>query len=88
MYIKIPKNIGITEFRKKLSDYFQKAISGEPVVVSNENIQAVLINLETYNNLVENYEDKKDSEILVKSIIENKNSPRIPWGKIKKTLKK
>ncbi len=88
MYIKIPKNIGITEFRKKLSTYFEKAINGDPVVVSNENIQAILINLETYNNLVEHYQDKKDSEVLIKSIIKNKRTARIPWQQIKPNIKK
>ena len=86
MYTKIPKNIGITEFRKKLSDYFKKAISGEPIVVSNENIQAVFIDLETYNDLVQSYEDKKDSESLIKSIIENKGKNKIPWEDLKKQL--
>ena len=87
MYMKIPKNVGITEFRQKLSDYFQKAMDGEPVVVSNENIQAVLIDLDTYNNLVEAYEDRKDSEILIKSSIENRNKTKTPWNTVKKKMR-
>ena len=87
MYTKIPKNVGITEFRKKLSQYFKKAISGEPVIVSNENIQAVFIDVDTYNDLIQAYEDKKDSEILIKSIVENSGKKKIPWGEIKKKLK-
>ena len=87
MYAKIPKNVGITEFRKDLSAYFKKAISGEPVVVSNENIQAIFIDLDTYNNLIQAYEDKKDSEVMIKSIIENRGKKKVEWQDLKKKLK-
>jgi len=32
MFVKINKNIGITEFRRNLSEYFKKSIKGDPLV--------------------------------------------------------
>jgi prevent-host-death family protein len=87
MYAKIPKNVGITQFRLRLADYFKKVVQGEPVVVSNDNIQAVLIDLDSYNSLVEAYEDKKDSEVLINEILKNKGKKMIPWSEVKKKLK-
>ncbi|MFA5829783.1 MAG: type II toxin-antitoxin system prevent-host-death family antitoxin [Candidatus Gracilibacteria bacterium] len=84
MYVKIQKNVGITEFRQKLASYFKQVIEGNPVVVSNDNIQAVLIDLDTYNSLVQAYEDKVDSEKLVKSVIKNKGKKNIAWESLKK----
>jgi prevent-host-death family protein len=86
--MKIPKNIGITKFRQQISIYFKKVIQGEPVVISNENIQAVLLDLDTYNNLVEAYQDKTDSEILIKSMIKNSGKKKISWEEVQKKLKK
>jgi hypothetical protein len=87
MYTKIPKNVGITEFRQKISEYFKKAIGGEPIVVSNDNIQAVFIDLGSFNDLVQAYEDKKDSDLLIKSIIANSGKNNVPWEDLKKKLK-
>jgi len=87
MYAKIPQNVGITEFRKKIADYFKRVIGGEPVVVSNDNVQVVMIDLKSYNDLVEAYEDKKDSEVLISEIIKNKGKKKIPWNEVKRKLK-
>lgn len=84
--MKVPKNVGITEFRKKISLYFKKAIKGEPVVIAKENVQAILINIDQYNELIEAYEDKIDAETLEREIKKNKNKPGTPWEDIKKEL--
>jgi len=86
MYVKIPENVGITEFRRRIADYFKRVIGGEPVVVSNDNVQVVMIDLKSYNDLVEAYEDKKDSEVLISEILKNKGKKKIPWHEIKKKI--
>lgn len=71
--MKIPKTVGITDFRKNLSNYFKKAVGGEPVVISNSDRQVVMLDADAYNILVEMYEDYVDSEELTKAVKEAKD---------------
>lgn len=83
MVTQIIKSVGITEFRRKLSNYFNKSLTGQPVVIANSNKQAVLIDIDTYNQLVANLEDAIDAKNLTKLVQENPQPNHITWDELK-----
>ena len=83
MLTKIPKSIPASELRKNLSQYLKDA-KKNPVVISTDrgNDARVMIDAETYNKLIEAYEDLSDAEELDR-LVKNDSGDRISWDKIK-----
>lgn len=83
MLTKIPQIIPVSELRKNLAGYLRQAKQG-PVVISADRggDSRVILTAETYNKLIETYEDRVDSEELARLVHENKGKS-ISWKDLK-----
>ena len=84
MVTKIEKHIGISDFRKNLSQYFKDAKRKPLVVAGNRGKDTrVVVDVGLYNELVGAYEDRLDAECLQELVAADKGK-NTPWQEIKK----
>ena len=73
------KSIGIAEARPKLTQLVEEVNNGgEPyLIVSGSRVKAVLVGIDSYNDMVEHLGDLNDSVELLQAQIENE--PMMPF---------
>lgn len=83
MLTKVPKIIQVSELRKNLAGYLRQA-KQEPVIISADHggDNRVILNAQTYNKLIEMYEDRIDSEELTRLVTEGKGKS-VSWKNLK-----
>lgn len=83
-FTKVPKTLGISDFRAALADNFARA-KKEPIIISDRKggDSFVLISSDVYNKLFEAWEDEQDGIELARLIEENKGKKFIPWEKVR-----
>lgn len=89
MATKIEKQIPISEVRANMAKYFKNA-EKSPVIVSLERGRStrVILSSKFYNELMEAYEDKQDTENLIKLQKENNGKSTVSWRKLRADLVK
>ncbi len=84
-FTKIPKTVGVSEFRADMSGYLTKA-KKKPLVLTQKrgDDSFVVLSTDAYNKLIEEKEDAEDSAELVRLVEEYKDQEMIPWEKVRK----
>jgi PHD/YefM family antitoxin component YafN of YafNO toxin-antitoxin module len=79
-FTKIPKTIGVSEFRADLAANLAKA-KKHPIVISERrgDDAYVILSSKSYNALVDAREDAEDAAELTRLIKEHGNGPWIDW---------
>lgn len=73
MFQKVPKILGVSDFRASLSDNLERA-KKSPLIIADQRggDRYVVLSADAYNKLVEAYEDEQDATELASLIEENK----------------
>ena len=81
---KVPKTLGVSEFRAGLADHLAAA-KRAPVIVSDRRGGGtfVLLDEDVYNKLLDAWEDIEDGKELARLIKANKGKKFIPWEKVR-----
>ncbi len=84
IFTKVPKTIGVSEFRADLASNLKKA-KKQPLIISEKRGAEtfILLSQAIYNKLIEAKEDAEDAAELMRLISENKGKKLIPWESIK-----
>ncbi len=84
VFVKVPKAIGVSDFRAALADNLAKA-KKSPLVISDRKggDSFVVLSAEAYNKLVEAWEDEQDATELAQLVAKNKGKKFIPWEKVR-----
>lgn len=87
-FTKVPKTLGISDFRAGLAGHLAKAKKG-PIVISDRKSDDsfVLISSDVYNKLFEAWEDEQDGLELEQLIKANKGKKLIPWEKVRDSVR-
>ena len=85
IFTKIPKSVGVSEFRADMSGYLSKA-KKKPLVLTQKRGDDlfVVLSAEAYNKLIEEKEDAEDAIELSRLVEEYKDQELIPWEKVRK----
>jgi len=84
IFAKVPKTIGVSDFRADLADNLAKAKKSPLIITDRKGGESfVVLAADAYNKLVESWEDEQDGLELDRLIKLNKGKKFIPWEKVR-----
>ncbi len=87
-FTKVPKTLGISDFRASLADNLAKAKKTPLVITDRKGGESyVVLGADAYNELMELWEDEQAGRTLARLIKENKSKKLIPWEKVRGSIK-
>ncbi|MHB8860173.1 MAG: type II toxin-antitoxin system Phd/YefM family antitoxin [Minisyncoccota bacterium] len=88
-FTKVPKTLGISDFRASLADNLAKAKKSPLVITDRKGGESyVVLGANTYNKLLELWEDEQDGLELARLIRANKGKKLIPWEKVRDSVRR
>lgn len=86
-FTKVPKTLGISDFRASLADNLAKAKKSPLVITDRKGGESyVVLGAGAYNELMELWEDLQDGPELMRLIKANKGKKFIPWEKVRDSI--
>ncbi len=89
VFTKVPKTLGISDFRASLAGNLAKAKKSPLVITDRKGGESyVVLGANTYNKLLELWEDEQDGLELARLIRANKGKKLIPWEKVRDSVRR